>query len=138
LRFLLDTNVISELRKGARASRGVVKWAASTEPAAQHTSVLVIGELRHSVELRRRSDVTQAAVLEAWLEHAVRSFGGRIFPVDAEIADAWGRLGVPDPLPDIDGLLAATALVHNLTIVTRDKALLGLKVIRTIDPFEAA
>jgi hypothetical protein len=138
LNFLLDTNVISELRKGRRADGGVIRWAGTTEPAAQHTSVLVIGELRRGVELKRRSDPDQAAVLERWLEKSIASFGGRILAVDDRVADMWGRLGIPDPLPDVDGLLAATAIVHGLTLVTRDIALLSLSEVRTVDPFTYA
>ena len=133
--FLLDTNVISELRKGQRADPGLQKWAASTEPRRQFTSVLVLGEIRHGTELKRRHDPRQAAVLEAWLEKSIRMFHGRILPVDDKIADAWGRLGIPGPLPDIDGLIAATAKVHGLTVVTRDKAILAMNDIKSINPF---
>lgn len=133
--FLLDTNVISEMRKGQRANPGVRRWAASTEPRVQFTSVLVLGEMRYGTELKRRHDPRQADILEAWLQKSIRAFHGRILPVDDRIADAWGRLGIPDPIPDIDGLLAATALVHGLTLVTRDTALLSIDAIRAVNPF---
>ena len=133
--FLIDTNIISELRKEQRADRAVLKWIASTVPEEHHTSVLVIGEMRRGVERMRRRDAAQANVLERWLHGMIDKYRGRILPVDARIADAWGRMGIPDPIPDIDGILAATALVHNLTVVTRDAHLLALKSIRSLNPF---
>jgi len=107
LRYLLDTNVISELRKRERGHAGVVRWAASVDPQDLHTSVLVIGEIRRGIELKRRADAAQAAALTLWLEKLRARLGPRILPVDERVAEVWGRLGVPDPLPAIDGLIAA-------------------------------
>ncbi len=135
MRFLLDTNVISELRKGLRADVGVLKWSLDTNPQAQYTSVLVIGELRQGVELKRRRDAEQAAALERWLERSILSFEGRILVVDQTVAMAWGHLGVPDPVPEIDGLIAATAMTHDLTVVTRDRSILALNDVKSINPF---
>ena len=133
--FLLDTNVISELRKGSRTDAGVLNWSIGTTPTAQYTSVIVIGELRRGVELKRHTDAAQAHVLERWLEKSISSFEGRILPVDLRIASAWGRMGIPDPVTDIDGLIAATAKVHDLIVVTRDKSILAMKDVKSINPF---
>ncbi len=135
--YLLDTNVISELRKRERGDVGVVRWAASVDPAALFTSVLVIGEIRRGIELKRRSDPAQAVALESWLEQIRIGLGARILPVDERVADAWGRLGVPDPLPATDGLIAATALVHGLTVITRNVGDLGRAGVKTLNPFGA-
>ena len=133
--FLLDTNVISELRKGSRIDAGVLKWSGGTLPQAQYTSVIVIGELRRGVERKRLSDPTQAAVLERWLEKSILHFEGRILAIDQQVAAVWGRMGIPNPVPVIDGLIAATAKVHDLTVVTRDKAILAMKDVKSINPF---
>lgn len=133
--FLLDTNVVSELRKLSRAHPAVRAWATATDLRSQYLSVLVVGELRRGVERKRRADPQQSQHLEVWLEYAVLQFAGRILDIDAAVADAWGRLQDHSKLSDIDGLLAATALVHGLTLVTRDEALLSLKAIRAINPF---
>ncbi|TMQ08376.1 MAG: type II toxin-antitoxin system VapC family toxin [Deltaproteobacteria bacterium] len=107
--FLIDTNVISELRKGARANAGVRSWFASVDDGALHISVLVIGELRQGIEGLRRRDPTAAAQLDRWLHELVRGYAARVLPVDAAVADRWGHLNVPDRLSAVDGLLAATA-----------------------------
>ena len=134
--YLIDTNVISEFRKEHRAHPNVLRWIGATLPAEHHTSVLVIGEIRHGVELMRRRDPRQAEAMELWMAGMIAKYGDRILPVDQRVADAWGRLGVPDPLPDIDGILAATALVHDLTLVSRNEALLSLRSVRSINPFK--
>jgi predicted nucleic acid-binding protein len=136
LSFLLDTNVISELRKRGRGDAGVVRWAASVSPRELHTSVLVIGEIRRGIELKRRTDPAQAAALDSWLDQVRAGLGARILAADERVADAWGRLGVPDPLPAIDGLIAATALIHGLTVVTRNINDLARAGVQTLDPFE--
>lgn len=83
-------------------------------------SVLVVGEIRRGIENLRRKDPARAQVLDTWLGRVVASFDGRILPVTREIAETWGRLSAPDKLPVIDGLLAATAIAHNLILVTRN------------------
>ncbi|MFL5260436.1 MAG: type II toxin-antitoxin system VapC family toxin [Hyphomicrobiales bacterium] len=118
--FLLDTNVISELRKGEKGNAGVARWASALPAMWFHTSVLVIGELRRAIELKRRVDRDQAEALDHWFSAICAALGSRILPVDSRVADAWGRFGIPDALPVIDGLLAATAEVHGLTLVTRN------------------
>lgn len=133
--YLIDTNVISEFRKEHRAHPAVLRWIGRTAPEEHHTSVLVLGELRHGIELVRRHDERQAGALERWLSGMIAKYQGRVLPVSAAIADYWGRLGIPDPIPEVDGLLAATAIVHDLTLVTRDQALLGIKGVKAVNPF---
>ena len=133
--YLLDTNVISELRKRERGHAGVVRWAASVDPQDLHTSVLVIGEIRRGIELKRRADAAQATALTLWLDKLRAGLGARILPVDERIAEAWGRLGIPNPLPVIDGLIAATAIVHGLIVVTRNVADLARSGVTVLDPF---
>lgn len=135
--FLVDTNVLSELRKGRRANRGVRAWFAAVDDADLFTSVLVIGELRRGIASIRRRDAAGAAALEQWLSRLTESFADRILPIDVAVADRWGALNVPAPLPTVDGLLAATALVHGLTVVTRNTRDVRRTGIALIDPFEA-
>ena len=118
--WLLDTNIVSELRKGERANPGVRAWFAEAAEESLFTSVLVVGELRRGIESIRRRDVPSALALEQWLAGITDGFADRILPVDRLVADQWGRLNVPDPVPTVDGLLAATALAHDLTLVTRN------------------
>ena len=110
--FLLDTNVISEVRKGGRCNGRVAAWFAGVRDADLFISVIVTGEIRKGVERLRRRDPRQAETLERWLEEIVQSYADRVPPIDARVADAWGRLGAVRPVPVIDGLLAATARVQ--------------------------
>ena len=118
--FLLDTNVISELRKKDRMDARVQRWFDQYTDAELWLSVLVVAELRRGVELLRRRDEVAASMLGAWLESVVIDYRDRILPVTVEIAQRWATLAVPNPLPWIDGLLAATALEHGLTLATRN------------------
>ena len=118
--WLVDNNVLSELRKGDRADAGVRAWFAEADERALFTSVLVVGEIRRGVESIRRRDPTAAVALDHWLQRLVQTFGDRVLAVDISVADQWGVLNVPDPVPTVDGLLAATAMVHGLTLVTRN------------------
>lgn len=133
--LLVDTNVLSELRKGRRADARVREWFRSVDDAARYLSVLVIGELRQGVEGLRRRDPPAAAQLDRWLDELVDSHAERVLPVDATVADRWGRLNVPGPLPAVDGMLAATALVHSLTLVTRSVRDIQRTGVRHVDPF---
>ena len=135
MKFLLDTNVISEIRKRDRAHPNVARWVARTPAAEIGTSVLVLAEIRRGIELKRRKDPKQAGALDRWLAHTRARLGDRVLPVDEPIAEAWALLSVPDPLPLIDGLLAATAKVHGLTLVTRNVAGLGRTGVSFLDPF---
>ncbi len=138
MRFLLDTNVLSELRKGRRCHPNVARWATSHPTEGLFTSVLVLGEIRQGIERARRRDAAKALVLDRWLETVRLAFEGRILPIDQAVAEEWGRMGAPDPIPVIDGLLAATAGVNGLTLATRNIADLARTGARVINPFETA
>lgn len=133
--YLLDTNVVSELRKGRRANAGVRRWFEEVLAEELWLSVLVIGELRQGAARVRRRDAVTARRLDQWIKRLVGDFEERILPVDREIAELWGELNVPDPRPAIDGLLAATALVNDLTLVTRNGADVAGTGARVLDPF---
>jgi predicted nucleic acid-binding protein len=135
--YLLDTNVLSEIRK-PQADDNVRAWFASTRPDELYLSVLTVGEIRRSIERLRRRDAAQAGIFEAWLARLRRDFAQRLLPVTAAIADEWGRLGVPDPIPTVAGLLAATARVADLTLVTRNNADVAHTGARLLDPFKPA
>ena len=137
MKFLLDTNIISEIRKRDRAHPNVVPWVARTPVAEIGTSVLVLAEIRHGIELKRRSDPQQAKSLDRWFSQMRTRLGDRVLPIDEPVAQAWALLGIPDPLPLIDGLLAATAKVHGLTLVTRNVADIAVGV-SLLDPFSVA
>jgi len=121
LKFLIDTNVISELRKADRCNPGVSTWYASVTDDDVCLSVLVLGEIRKGLEQLRARDPAQARALEEWLSNVTTAFGDRALPVDSAVADEWGRLNAIRPVAVIDGLLAATAKVHGLTLVTRNE-----------------
>jgi hypothetical protein len=131
----VDTNILSEMRKGARADPGVRSWVADADDADLHTSVLVIGEIRRGIESVRRRDPRQAADLDRWLGRLQGTLQERVLPIDAPVADLWGRLNVPNPLPTVDGLLAATALIHGLTLVTRNTRHVSSTGVMALDPF---
>lgn len=137
MKWLLDTNILSELRKGPGCHPNVAKWAKDLDPDATHVSVLTLGEIRRGIDRIRRRDEPQAKVLEAWLEQIRRAFAGRILEVTEEVAEAWGRGDVPDTKPAVDGLLSATAKVHHLTLVTRNtRDVIGTGA-AVLNPFEA-
>ena len=123
--FLLDTNVVSELRKIrlGKANRSVAKWADSVDAADLFLSALTIQELEMGVLLAERRDPSQGAIFRAWLNgHVLSAFNGRVLPVDIAVAQRSARLHVPDPRPVRDALIAGTALVHGMTVVTRNVA----------------
>ena len=122
MRYLLDTNFISELRKRDRANRGVQAWAMNNESGLCALSVITLGEIRKGIEDKRRTDIQQAHVIERWLDTVVTEFSENILTVNVEIADRWGRLVSTAKLPSVDLLLAATALEHDLTVITRNTA----------------
>ncbi len=132
--WLLDTNIVSELRKGERANPGLGEWFAQAEEDSLYTSVLVIGELRRGIESLRRRDMPSALALDHWLASLVDGFADRILAIDQEVAERWGRLNVPDPVPTVDGLLAATALVHGMTLVTRNTRDVARTGVSLLDP----
>lgn len=136
MQFLVDTNVLSELRKGARCDPNVALWANSHPTEDIFLSVLVLGEIRQGLERARRRDADKARALERWLDAVRHAFAGRVVPVDHAVADAWGRMNVPDPVPVIDGLIAATAKFHGLTLVTRNVGDLERRGVSVLNPFE--
>jgi predicted nucleic acid-binding protein len=133
--WLLDTNVISEIRKGTKGDPRVMAWATGRQDAAW-ISVLTIGELRRGVEQKRRKDEMAGRYLDVWLGGILALYESRILLVNEAVADLWGRLNVPNPVPTVDGLLAATALVHNLTLVTRNTRDVAATGVRVFNPFE--
>lgn len=134
--WLIDTNVLSELRKGQRTAASVRRWIEAVPEPDLFVSVITIGEVRRGVELLRRRDAIAASALDQWLLRLIDVFGHRVLPVDLAVAERWGRLGIPDAVPVADGLIAATALVHGLTLVTRDTRDVGRTGVRVLDPFE--
>lgn len=134
--FLVDTNVLSELRKGERGNPAVRRWLASVDDGALFLSVLVVGEIRKGVERLRRRDTAAADVLDTWLSQVTDAYDERLLPVTTQIAERWGRMNVPDPLPVIDSLLAATAHVHGLTVATRNLSDYAPTGVPTVNPFD--
>jgi toxin FitB len=121
--FLLDTNVISELRRPQRADSNVVAWAGSAPAATFFLSAISILEIERGTLQIARRDATQGAILRAWIDDQILPrFDGRILPVDTAVAQRCARLHVPDPRAERDALIAATAMVHGLTVVTRNIA----------------
>jgi predicted nucleic acid-binding protein len=137
VKYLLDTNVIAELRKGTRANPKVRAWFAALEADAIFLSVLTVGEIRRGIESLRRRDLAAARALDVWVLRLVAEHDERILPVDLPVVEEWGRLGIPDPLPVIDGLLAATAKVHGLTLATRNVKDVRRTDVRLVNPFDA-
>jgi len=121
--FLLDTNVISELRRPARADVNVRAWAENTPAELYAVSVVTIQELERGTLLMERRDAAQGAILRRWLEEEVLArLASRILPIEVEVARRCAQLHVPDPRPERDALIAATAFVYGLTVVTRNVA----------------
>jgi predicted nucleic acid-binding protein len=136
--FLLDTNIISELVRSRPESK-VKAWVAATEEDLLYLSVLTLGEIRKGIALLK--DAPRRVTLETWLDSDfVLRFAGRILPIDEEVADRWGRLAAhvaPKSLPVVDGLLAATALHHNLTFVTRNTKDIAVTGVPVFNPWMA-
>ena len=133
--YLIDANIISEVRKGERCDLHVSAWYATIADEELFLSTLVLGEIRKGVELARPRDPGKATALERWLRDVESAFDGRVLAVDNAVSDQWGRMSAIRPIPVIDGLLAATALVHRLTLVTRnDRDVAGLGA-TVLNPF---
>ena len=136
--YLVETNVISEARKGLRADPGVRSfWA---EVIAENTPVflssITIGEIRRGIDLiRHRGDDVQAQRLEAWLQQVLHDYAHRVLVLDADAAQLWGRLRVPNPQHALDKQIAAIARLHNLTVVTRNTADFAGTGVRLVNPF---
>ena len=136
--YLIDTNVVSEARKGKLANAGVRSFfsQAARQQTRLYLSVVTVGELRRGVELvRHRGDSTQAMKLEKWLVNLLSDYAGEILPFDHDTAQLWGRLRVPHHENAIDKQIAATALIHDLTLVTRNTADFIGTGARCLDPF---
>jgi hypothetical protein len=135
---LLDTNVISELRKGRGADPNVAQWFSGVAEEEIHLSVLAIGELRRGVERIRARDARQAAALERWVRRVLRDHGERILPVDVRVGEQWGRLTAARSGSVIDTLMAATAQVFDLVLVTRNVKDVAWTGVSYVNPFDAA
>ena len=136
MNFLIDTNIISEVRKGAACDRNVAEWYASIDDGDLYLSVLVTGEIRKGIELLRPRVPTKATALEAWLRELHAAFGDRILPIDRAVADEWGRMSALRPVPVIDGLLAATAKTNRMTLVTRNAVNVAGLGVSLLNPFQ--
>jgi predicted nucleic acid-binding protein len=135
--YLIDTNIISEVRKGERCDPHVSAWYASIADEQLFLSTLVLGEIRKGVELVRPRDADKAAALERWLRQIEAAFDGRVLGIDNAVSDQWGRMSAIRSIPVIDGLLAATAATNGLTLVTRkDRDIAGLGAM-VLNPFLA-
>jgi predicted nucleic acid-binding protein len=136
--YLIDTNIISEVRKGARCDANVSAWYASVADEDLFLSTLVLGEIRKGVEFERPRDAGKAVALERWLRQVEAAFDGRVLGIDNAVSDQWGRISAIRSIPTVDGLLAATALTNGLTLVTRnDRDLAGLGA-TVLNPFRGA
>jgi hypothetical protein len=134
--LLLDTNIVSELRKGERAHPRVRAWFEAVADSEIHLSVLVVGELRRGIERVRAKDATQATALERWLQRLTREHADRILPVDRRVAEQWGRFSAERNGSPVDVLMAATARVHELVLVTRNTRDVAWTGVACINPFE--
>lgn len=138
--FLLDTNVVSELRKIrlGRADKNVAQWADSVDAIDLYLSAITVQDLEMGVLLAERHDPPQGAVFRAWFEsHVLPAFGGHILPIDTAVAQRCAALHVPDPRPAMDSLIAATALVHGMTLVTRNVADFQSTGVAILNPWKA-
>jgi hypothetical protein len=138
--YLIDTDVISELRKRHKANPGVVAFfnEMASSDAPLYVAALTIGELRRGIELvRHRGDVEQAQMLERWLGKLLDEFDDSVLDFDADIAQLWGRLRVPHPENPLDKQIAATALMHDLTLVTRNVRHFSATGVKLFNPFVA-
>ncbi|MFZ2051091.1 MAG: type II toxin-antitoxin system VapC family toxin [Solirubrobacteraceae bacterium] len=132
--FLLDTNAVSEIRRGR--DRNVRAWAEAVDDLDLHLSVLTLGEIRMGIDRLRNRDAAQADVFARWLSELSTRFADRILAVDVRVADEWGRLNAVAPRSTVDSLLAATALIHGLTVVTRNTKDFEGCAVRLLDPWE--
>jgi toxin FitB len=136
--YLIDTNVISEARKGTRAHAGVQVFfvQAAEQQTPLYLSAITVGELRRGIELiRHRGDSAQAKLLERWLSRVLKDFAHHVLPFEADTAQVWGRLRVPNPENEIDKQIAATAWLHGLTLVTSNVSDFSATGVRVLNPF---
>jgi prevent-host-death family protein len=136
LKFLLDTDTVSEIRRGRDPS--VAAWAASVNPDDLYLSVLTLGEIRNGIERLRLRDPEQASLFDVWLAELSARFAERILPIDGRAAEQWGRLNAGAPRKTVDRLIAATAHVHALTVVTRNVRDYARCDVALLDPWRFA
>ncbi len=134
--YLVDTNIISELCKGERRDPAVSRWYASVSDESLYLSVMVLGEIRKGIERLRMRNSIRADVLEHWLSAVKEAFAGRILYVDDPVSETWGHFNALRSLPAVDSLLAATAKVHHLTLVTRNTNEIADLGIELLNPFQ--
>jgi len=138
--YVLDTNILSELRprRNRESDPRVIAWARSVSPSSLYLSVICIFELQMGILQKQRTDQAQASVLRSWLtDYVMRSFSDRILPVDTAVALRCAALHVPDPFSYRDSLIAATALVHSMTVVTRNVSHFARSGVKVLNPWEA-
>lgn len=134
--YLLDTSVVSELRKNHKADPNVIRWARQIPATSLYLSAITVLELEAGILRLERRDSAQSVLLRTWLEHHVLpAFSGRILPVDTAVAFKCARLHVPDPRSESDAMIAATALVHGMTVVTRNTADFAGSAVALINPW---
>ena len=134
--WLVDTNIISEVRKGPRCHPAVAAWWDSVNERDLFLSTLTIGEIRKGVEGVRARDPDKARALELWLHGVVEAFGPQVLGVYAAVAESWGRISAIRSVPVVDALLAATASVNGLVLVTRNAADVAGLGVPILNPFE--
>jgi len=135
--LLLHTNIVSELRKGERANPRVRDWFESIDDFEIHLSVLTVGELRRGIDRIRRKDTRQATALERWLHRLTREHADRILPVDRRVSEQWGKLSAARTGSPVDVLIAATAIAHELVLVTRNIRDVAWTGVACTNPFDA-
>lgn len=136
--YILDTNVVSELRKAKKADQNVTKWAQPLPSATLYISVISLLELEIGILLMERRDKEQGAILRAWMNrHVLPTFSGRILAIDTTVVQRCAALHVPNPRSDRDALIAATALVHGLTVATRNVAEFEGMGVNVLNPWES-
>ena len=133
--FLLDTNIISEVRKGPRCDAKVSAWYDKVPPGELFLSVLVLAEIRRGILAVEARDPRRADSLDAWYAALKKSFANRILPISQTVAELWAELNSKRTYPFVDGFLAATATAHNLTLVTRNTDDVGGSHVRYVNPF---
>lgn len=135
MKWLIDTNVISEIRKGTRSDERLATWWGGLSDQDLYLSALTIGEIRKGIEAIQPRNAAKAREIELWLRWVIDAFGPRVLPIDAAVAQEWGRISALRPLPVIDALLAATAIAHGLVLATRNTADVAGTGARLYNPF---